>query len=56
MFEVSSDDDAAVDDGEDEVLPSGAVRRRKVLIQREYIPPVSLPIQGGGWRVCFLVF
>lgn len=47
VFEVSSDDDAAVDDGEDEVLPSGAVRKRKVLLQKEYIPSVPVAVAGG---------
>lgn len=47
VFEVSSDDDAAVDDGEDEVLPSGAIRKRKILVEKEYKPSPVLPVPGG---------
>lgn len=47
MFELSSDDDAAADDGDDEVLPSGAVRKRKSLSSRDYVPPSTVQTPGG---------
>lgn len=49
VFEVSSDDDAAVDEGEDEVLPTGAVRRRKNIANKEYVPPTPVHVPGGWW-------
>lgn len=51
MLEVSSDDEAAVDDGEDEVLPTGAVRRRKIIIKEEYIPTSPLQLQTSRLKI-----
>ncbi|XP_060569622.1 zinc finger protein 35-like [Ruditapes philippinarum] len=45
VLELSSDDDAA-DDGDDEVLPSGAVRKRKTQVNKDYIPPVAIQTPG----------
>jgi hypothetical protein len=44
--ELSSDDDAAID-GDDEVLPSGAVRKRKSAAQKDYIPPSHIQPSSG---------
>ncbi|XP_052807532.1 uncharacterized protein LOC128236602 isoform X2 [Mya arenaria] len=46
VYEVTSDDDAAIDEGEDEVLPTGAVRRRKNPANKEYIPPTPIHVPG----------
>ncbi|XP_045196595.2 zinc finger protein 236-like [Mercenaria mercenaria] len=46
VFELSSDDDAAADDGDDEVLPSGAIRKRKSQTNKDYIPPATIQTPG----------
>ena len=52
MFEVSSDDEAAVDDEEDdEVLPSGAIRKRRSQSNKEYLPPAHIAVPGGRCSV-----
>ncbi|XP_052260585.1 uncharacterized protein LOC127864763 isoform X2 [Dreissena polymorpha] len=50
VFEVSSDDEAAVDSGDDEVLPSGAIRKRKSQSNKEYLPPAHIAVPGGQKR------
>ena len=49
VYEVSSDDDAAIDEGEDEVLPTGAIRRRKNPANKEYVPPTPIHVPGSEY-------
>ena len=54
MLNVSSDDDAAADNAEDEVLPTGAVRKRRMMVKTENFTPLVPTVPGGTFEILFL--
>ena len=51
MLNVSSDDDAAADNAEDEVLPTGAVRKRRIMVKTENFTPLVPTVPGGMYLI-----
>ena len=54
MLNVSSDDDAAADNAEDEVLPTGAVQKRRIMVKTENVTPLVPTVPGGMFKISFL--
>ena len=54
MLNVSSDDDVAADNMEDEVLPTGAVRKRRIMVKTENFTPLVPTVPGGMFKISFL--
>ena len=54
MLNVSSDDDAAADNAEDEVLPTGAVQKRLIMVKTENVTPLVPTVPGGMFKISSL--
>ena len=54
MLNVSTDDDAAADNAEDEVLPTGAVWKRRMMVKTENFTPLVPTVPGGTFEILFL--
>ena len=54
MLNISGDDDAAADNAEDEVLPTGAVRKRRIMMKTENFTPLVPTVPGGMFKISFL--
>ena len=54
MLNISIDYDAAADNAEDEVLPTGAVRKRRIMLKTENFTPLVPTVPGGMFKTSFL--
>ena len=54
MLNVSSDDDVAANNAEDEMLPTGAVRKRRIMVKTENFTPLVPTVPGGMFKISFL--